>query len=115
MKVALKFCGLDPEVYTAHSFRIGAASHALRTGHSNTQIQETGSWQSDAFRKYISLEKGQVSSPGPMRADSHAAARMGKPVLRACGGLPPLCCWGTISRMFRDFLAAEQIHDRVEN
>jgi site-specific recombinase XerD len=55
LKAALNFCGLDPSVYTSHSFRIGATCNALSTGHSDAQIREMGRWHSDAFKRYVRL------------------------------------------------------------
>jgi len=55
LRVALNFCGLDPSVYTSHSFRIGATCHAVSTGHTDAQIREMGRWHSDAFKRYVRL------------------------------------------------------------
>lgn len=52
---AIKSCGLNPDRYKGHSFRIGAASHAAECGYSETQIRLLGRWKSDAFKKYIRL------------------------------------------------------------
>lgn len=55
LKYTLTFCNLDPNLYKAHSFRIGAACHATALGYSDTQIREMGRWRSDAFKSYIRL------------------------------------------------------------
>lgn len=60
---AIKACGLDPERYKGHSFRIGAASHAAECGYSETQIRLLGRWKSDAFKKYIRLPSLQSAPP----------------------------------------------------
>ena len=52
---AIKSCGLNPDRYKGHSFRIEAASHAAECGYSKTQIRLLGRWKSDAFKKYVSL------------------------------------------------------------
>ena len=39
---AIKSCGLNPDRYKGHSFRIGAASHAAECGYSETQIRLLG-------------------------------------------------------------------------
>ena len=49
----LSLCRLDPGFYKGHSFRIGAASEAVRRGYSDAQIRLMGRWKSDAFRVYI--------------------------------------------------------------
>lgn len=51
----IRLCGLDPDRYKGHSFRIGAATYAAEQGHSDTQIRHMGRWKSDAFKKYIRI------------------------------------------------------------
>lgn len=46
-------CNLDPSLYTAHSFRIGGATHAHSVNFSPTDIQRLGRWRSSAYLKYI--------------------------------------------------------------
>lgn len=50
---ALRFCNLDPTLYKAHSFRIGAATWAAAKGLSDAQIRQLGRWKSNAFLSYI--------------------------------------------------------------
>ena len=50
---APRFCNLDPTLYKAHSFRIGAATWAAAKGLSNAQIHQLGRWKSNAFLSYI--------------------------------------------------------------
>ena len=49
----IQLCGLDPNRYKGHSFRIGAALYATGQGMSDSQIRITGRWQSNASQKYI--------------------------------------------------------------
>ncbi|XP_052257114.1 integrase/recombinase xerD homolog isoform X1 [Dreissena polymorpha] len=44
---------LDPKLFTAHSFRIGGATHAHSNHMSPSQIQQLGRWKSQAYLKYI--------------------------------------------------------------
>ena len=44
---------LDPKIYTSHSFRIGGATLAARTGMSALDIQRLGRWRSYAFLQYL--------------------------------------------------------------
>lgn len=44
---------MDPSLFTAHSFRIGGATHAHNSNMSSTQIQKLGRWKSTAYLKYI--------------------------------------------------------------
>ncbi len=49
----IRLCGLNPNCYKGHSFRIDAASHAAGQGMSDSQIRIMGRWKSNAFQKYI--------------------------------------------------------------
>ncbi|XP_078354820.1 uncharacterized protein LOC144639381 [Oculina patagonica] len=53
LRRCLNFCGLDPQRYKSHSFRIGAACLAADKGFSDAQIRALGRWKSDAFKLYI--------------------------------------------------------------
>ncbi|XP_072182248.1 uncharacterized protein [Diadema setosum] len=50
------FVGLPLQCYTAHSFRIGAATSAAMAGYSDEQIQVMGRWASHSYRRYIRLD-----------------------------------------------------------
>ena len=50
---ALRFCNLDPTLYKAHSFRIGAATRAAAKGLSDAKIRQLGRWKSNAFLSHI--------------------------------------------------------------
>ena len=47
---------LPLQCYTAHSFRIGAATSAAMRGYSGEQIQQMGRWTSQSFRRYIRID-----------------------------------------------------------
>jgi len=47
--------GLDPQLYKAHSLRIGAATTAQSLGHSESDIKHMGRWRSNAFTRYIRI------------------------------------------------------------
>lgn len=53
----LKSCilklGLDPKLYTSHSFRIGAATLAHKKSFTDSQIRKLGRWRSNAFQSYL--------------------------------------------------------------
>lgn len=55
LSLSLKSCGLSPQLYKSHSFRIGAASFAADRGMSDAQIRALGRWKSNAFLKYIRI------------------------------------------------------------
>ena len=58
----IKHCRLDSTKYKDHSFRIGAASHAVPCGYSDSKIRLLGRWKSDAFKRYIRLASLSHSS-----------------------------------------------------
>lgn len=52
-KRSLAALNLDPKLFLPHSFRIGAATHAARSGLAAAEIQHLGRWNSSAFMRYI--------------------------------------------------------------
>ena len=48
--------------YSSHSFRIGAASTAAAQGYPTHTIQQLGRWASDAYLRYIKLNKSTMSA-----------------------------------------------------
>jgi hypothetical protein len=48
-----KLLNLDTSKIKSHSFRIGAATWAMQSGCSDSQIRAMGRWKSSAFLKYI--------------------------------------------------------------
>ena len=59
LKLSLSRASLSSLTIKSHSFRIGAASHAAAIGYSDTQIQNMGRWNSDAFKRYIRIPSFQ--------------------------------------------------------
>lgn len=57
MREVLQQCGINVELYSPHSLRIGMATHMALSGASTEQIKIAGRWSSDAFRKYIHVTK----------------------------------------------------------
>jgi hypothetical protein len=51
----LKYLGIDPKFFKAHSFRIGAATHATTLGFSEPYIRQLGRWNSNAVQRYIRI------------------------------------------------------------
>ena len=58
---AIRLCGLNPNRYKGHSFRIGAASDAAEKGMSEAQIRVLGRWKSNAFMRYIRLQSASAN------------------------------------------------------
>ena len=53
LRQILSLTGLSPQLYSGHSFRIGAASTASRQGLSDHLIRILGRWSSQAYHSYI--------------------------------------------------------------
>lgn len=53
LKRCLEAVGLSTTHFKGHSFRIGAATHAMLLGKSDSEIQLLGRWNSSAFKKYL--------------------------------------------------------------
>ena len=53
----IQFCGYNKDNFhiRSHSFRIGAATHAIQNGYSYEQVEVMGRWNSPAFKRYIRI------------------------------------------------------------
>lgn len=61
LKYNLTFCGLDPNFYQSHSFRIGSCSYLALLGMSDEQIRTMGRWKTNVFKRYIRCERMLLS------------------------------------------------------
>ena len=55
LKRLISKIGLDPAIYSPHSFRRGNATFAFQSGVPEHLIKLHGDWRSDAFRAYVAL------------------------------------------------------------
>ena len=55
LKGLLAKVGLDPSLYSGHSFRRGGASHLYGIGGSTLMVQVLGDWRSQIFTRYLYL------------------------------------------------------------
>ena len=55
LKQLLSLSGLDPSLYSGHSFRRGGASHLYGIGGSTLMVQVLGDWRSQIFTRYLYL------------------------------------------------------------
>ena len=55
-------CGIPPERYSTHSFRIGAASTAAAAGIPEWKIQALGRWTSGCYMRYICLPASETDA-----------------------------------------------------
>ena len=55
LKSLLQTAGLNPALYSGHSFRRGGASFLYMVGGSILQIMSTGDWSSNCFTRYLFL------------------------------------------------------------
>ncbi len=53
LKCGISTIGLPPVKYSAHSFRIGAATMAAQNGFSEDEIKQMGRWKSSAVQIYV--------------------------------------------------------------
>ena len=65
LKKMIEKIGLDPSLYSSHSFRRGGATWAFQCGVPSELIQVQGDWKNDAYKLYLRYglnDKLQVSS-----------------------------------------------------
>ena len=55
LKSLLSSCGLNPALYSGHSFRRGGASFLYQVGGTILQIMSSGDWSSNCFTRYLFL------------------------------------------------------------
>ncbi len=56
IKKHIALLGINPQLFSSHSFRRGGATWAFRSGIKPEHIQMQGDWQSDAYLKYVNLD-----------------------------------------------------------
>ena len=57
LKRCVGFVDLPVQFFSAHSFRIGAATSAAMLGVSDAMIRNMGRWSSNTFKRYIRIDK----------------------------------------------------------
>jgi integrase len=55
LKQWLSKAGLDPSLFSGHSFRRGGASYLYSIGGSTLMVQVMGDWRSQVFTRYLYL------------------------------------------------------------
>ena len=58
LRAMLVRVGVNPSIYSAHSFRRGGASYAFQLGLSPLQIKLRGDWASEAYERYVYISTG---------------------------------------------------------
>ena len=71
IKALVARCGIPPNRFSSHSFRIGAATAAAAAGIPDWQIQALGRWSSESYRRYIRL-----ANPDARVASALASSRL---------------------------------------
>ena len=69
VRCALSSLGMDVDQYSGHSFRIGAATTALRAGISDAKIKMLGRWESAAYQQYLRAPRHELASVCPILAN----------------------------------------------
>ena len=59
LKTLLRKAGLNPDLFSGHSFRRGGATFLYNCGGSTVMIQASGDWSSQCFTRYLYLTEGQ--------------------------------------------------------
>ena len=62
IRAALQGSGLDPSLYSGHSFRSGAATTAAAAGVPDSLIKILGRWESSAYLRYVQLPRESLSA-----------------------------------------------------
>ena len=61
VREALKAAGIDCKSYAGHSFRIGAATAAGKSGLPPATIQTLGRWESSAYILYVRMSREELA------------------------------------------------------
>jgi integrase len=69
MREALSQLGINPQIYSGHSLRIGAATLAAANGVQDSTTKALGRWKSNAFQGYICLPSADLASTASKLAD----------------------------------------------
>ena len=59
LKDLLKKAGLNPALYSGHSFRRGGATYLHECGGDSLMIQASGDWSSQCFTRYLYLSESE--------------------------------------------------------
>lgn len=59
---ALEAAGVDPQPYSGHSFRSGAATTAAKQGVEDVVIKMLGRWKSSAYQLYVKTPREQLAN-----------------------------------------------------
>ena len=74
LKNLLTLAGLDPQLYSGHSFRRGGATFLHQAGGNVLQVQAAGDWSSMCFTRYLYLSLEQrLASQRLMQASINAS------------------------------------------
>jgi integrase len=57
--------GLDPSLYSTHSFRAGAATAAAAAGLSDSEVQRLGRWRSSVYSRYVRPSPQRLAEVAP--------------------------------------------------
>jgi integrase len=72
-KAVLERCDIDPTGYTAHSCRVGGVVTMRRAGCSDSEIKQSGGWQSDTYHRYTAQTEVQYSGAARLSSQRRLA------------------------------------------
>jgi hypothetical protein len=69
LRIMLSAMNIPPNIYSLHSFRRGGATAAYQAGVNYAQLKSYGTWASDSFWNYITVNTLNSDVPNALARD----------------------------------------------